>query len=169
LHVSFLIVKNLLGKMVWQPIWELVAFASLVIGSPALQGRSESESYVINSTIVSDSYFYGQSPPVYPAPLASGTGEWKAAYQKAKSFVAQLTIEEKVIVFRSLDEITSKLITIQVNLTSGYSDTTNGCAGNIAAIPRLGFPGLCLQDASNGVRGTDLVNGYPSGVHVGAS
>ena len=28
---------------------------------------------------------------------------------------------------------------------------------------------MCLQDAGNGVRGTDGVNGYPSGLHMGAS
>jgi beta-glucosidase len=57
---------------------------------------------------------------------------------------------------------------LQSNLTFGISSTTNGCSGNIPAIERLGFLGLCLQDAGNGVRGTDFVNGYPSGIHVGA-
>lgn len=37
------------------------------------------------------------------------------------------------------------------------------------SVPRLDFPGMCLQDAENGVRGTDMVNGYPAGLHVGAS
>lgn len=56
----------------------------------------------------------------------------------------------------------------QNNLTYGVSSTENGCAGNIAAIPRVGFPGLCLQDAGNGVRSTDFVNSYPAGLHVSA-
>ncbi|KAJ6095221.1 hypothetical protein N7486_005967 [Penicillium sp. IBT 16267x] len=55
------------------------------------------------------------------------------------------------------------------NLTYGYTSTTNGCSGNSGGAPRLGFPGLCLQDSENGVRGTDMVNGYPSGIHVGAA
>lgn len=50
-----------------------------------------------------------------------------------------------------------------------YASTTNGCSGNIPPVERLGFPGLCLSDSGNGVRGTDGVNGYPSGIHVGAS
>jgi hypothetical protein len=54
------------------------------------------------------------------------------------------------------------------NLTYGTTSDTNGCSGNIPPIERLGFPGMCLQDAGNGVRGTDFVNGYPSGIHVGA-
>lgn len=40
---------------------------------------------------------------------------------------------------------------------------------NIPPLTRLGFPGMCLQDSGNSVRGTDFVNGWPSGLHVGAS
>jgi beta-glucosidase len=101
-----------------------------------------------HENITSDTYFYGQSPLV-TAPDATGNGGWEAAYQKAKAFVAQLTIEEKV------------------NLTAGYS-ASNGCSGNIPPISRLGFTGMCLSDAGNGVRATDFVNGYPSGIHIGA-
>jgi len=36
------------------------------------------------------------SPYSYPSPNATGQGEWKTAYLKAKRFVAELTIEEKV-------------------------------------------------------------------------
>ncbi|GKZ24126.1 hypothetical protein AbraIFM66951_008939 [Aspergillus brasiliensis] len=100
--------------------------------------------------ITSDAYFYGQSPAVYPSPEGTGTGSWAAAYEKAKAFVSQLTDEEKV------------------NLTAGVSSKT-GCSGFIAEIPRLNFTGLCVSDASNGLRGTDYVNGWSSGVHVGAS
>lgn len=55
------------------------------------------------------------------------------------------------------------------NITYGYTSTTNGCSGNSGGVPRLDFPGLCLQDAGNGVRGTEGTNGYASGVHVGAA
>ncbi|KAH8774203.1 beta-glucosidase-related glycosidase [Hyaloscypha finlandica] len=101
--------------------------------------------------ITSDTFFYGQSPPVYPSPIGIGTGNWSEAYKKAEAMVAQMTLDEKS------------------NLTFGITSKTNGCSGNIPAIDRLGFPGLCLQDAGNGVRATDFVNGYPSGLHVGAS
>ncbi|KAJ5137143.1 hypothetical protein N7448_005697 [Penicillium atrosanguineum] len=100
--------------------------------------------------ITDDSYFYGQSPPVYPSPEGAGAGNWHAAYQKAKAFVGQLTAEEKV------------------NLTAGTS-ISNGCSGNIAPIARLDFPGFCVSDAGNGLRGTDYVSSWPSGLHVGAS
>ncbi|KAJ5116236.1 hypothetical protein N7456_000584 [Penicillium angulare] len=100
--------------------------------------------------ITSDSYFYGQSPPVYPSPEGTGSGNWASAYVKAKEFVGKLTQEEKV------------------NLTAGVS-VSNGCSGNIAAIERLDFPGFCVSDAGNGLRGTDYVSSWPSGIHVGAS
>lgn len=36
------------------------------------------------------------SPPFYPSPWITGTGEWSDAYAKAKDFVSQLTLLEKV-------------------------------------------------------------------------
>jgi beta-glucosidase len=93
---------------------------------------------------------YGRSAPVYPTPEAAGLGEWASAYAKAKALVSRMTNEEKN------------------NITYGQASTT-GCSGVSGTIPRLGFPGLCLQDSGNGVRGTDGVNGYPSGLHAGAA
>ncbi|KAJ5808438.1 hypothetical protein N7474_009707 [Penicillium riverlandense] len=101
--------------------------------------------------ITSDTHFYGQSEPVYPSPAGTGSGDWATAYKKAEAMVSRMTLEEKN------------------NLTYGIDVTTNGCSGNIPAIPRLGFTGMCLQDAGNGVRYADFVNSYPSGLHVGAS
>ncbi|KAL7927495.1 glycoside hydrolase family 3 protein [Trichoderma austrokoningii] len=100
--------------------------------------------------ITDDSYFYGQSPPVYPSPEMVGGNEWEAAFQKAKHLVGQMTLEEKV------------------NLTAGVTKEST-CSGNIPAIERLHFPGMCLSDAGNGLRNTDFVSGFPSGIHVGAS
>lgn len=36
------------------------------------------------------------SPPFYPSPWMKATGEWSTAYEKAKEFVGQLTLLEKV-------------------------------------------------------------------------
>jgi hypothetical protein len=36
------------------------------------------------------------SPPRYPSPWGSGSGEWAEAYEKAIKIVEQLTLEEKV-------------------------------------------------------------------------
>ncbi|CRG91027.1 beta-glucosidase [Talaromyces islandicus] len=94
---------------------------------------------------------YGRSEPVYPSPDIEGWGNWIVAYTKAKALVHQMTNEEKN------------------NLTYGYNSMTIGCSGISGGVPRLGFPGICLQDAENGVRGTDMVNAYASGLHIGAS
>ncbi|KAI9376027.1 glycosyl hydrolase family 3 N terminal domain-containing protein [Aspergillus egyptiacus] len=94
---------------------------------------------------------YGRSEPVYPSPAQmKGLGAWEDAYTKAKALVARMTDEEKN------------------NITYGQP-SANGCSGMSGSAPRVGFTGLCLQDAGNGVRGTDMVNAYPSGLHVGAA
>ncbi|KAK2610287.1 hypothetical protein N8I77_003734 [Diaporthe amygdali] len=100
---------------------------------------------------LTDADFYGQSPPVYPAPHAKGLGSWASAFDAAEVLVGQMTLEEKL------------------NITSGYTNPANTCSGNTGSVLRLGWPGLCLQDAGNGVRAADLTNSYPSGIHVGAS
>lgn len=56
---------------------------------------------------------------------------------------------------------------LQVGVTTGSSQP-NGCSGNIAPIPRLNFTGLCLNDNGNGLRATDWVSSFPSGIHMGA-
>lgn len=93
---------------------------------------------------------YNRSDPVYPSPQAVGLGEWASAYSKARQWVSQLTNEEKEL------------------LTSGVVPE-NGCSGYIPGLDTIDFPGICLQDAGNGVRGADFVNAYPAGLHVGAS
>lgn len=55
------------------------------------------------------------------------------------------------------------------NITIGVSTANTGCVGLSGSAPRVGFPGFCLHDAGNGVRATDGVNAYASGLHVGAS
>lgn len=100
--------------------------------------------------ITSDSYFFGMSPPVYPSPNGTGTGDWALAYKKATGFIDQLTLDEKI------------------SLTAGVGSDTS-CVGTVAAINRLGFPGMCVQDAGNGVRGEELVSAWPGGISTAAS
>lgn len=82
---------------------------------------------------------------------AKGLGSWASAFSAAEALVGQMTLEEKL------------------NVTGGHTNPANTCSGNTGSVPRLGWPGLCLQDAGNGVRAADLTNSYPSGIHVGAS
>lgn len=86
-----------------------------------------------------------------PVAQGQGLGDWADAYEKAKLLVSQMTNDEKN------------------NLTLGVKHPLNGCSGASGGVPRLGFPGHCLQDAGNGVRDADMVNGYASGIHVGAT
>jgi beta-glucosidase len=85
----------------------------------------------------------------FTAPMP-GSVPWAAAYSKAVALVSQMTLDEKA------------------NITVGYTPD-NGCSGVTGSVPRLNWPGLCLSDAGNGLRNTDFVNSWPSGIHVGAS
>ncbi|KAH8156739.1 hypothetical protein CIB48_g11508 [Xylaria polymorpha] len=131
-----------------------------LLGLLALRNRHGSTSTVGNGggsqgdIVTSDNYFYGQSEPIYPSPPTKGTGTWADAYNKAVKFVNQLTIAS---------------LASGVTSSTGTTGTLNGCSGNIAAIDRMNFTGLCLTDAGQGVRATDFVSGFPSGIHVGAS
>lgn len=46
---------------------------------------------------------------------------------------------------------------------------TGPCGGNIAAIPRLGFRGICFQDSPLGVRETDYTTVFPAGLSAAAT
>ncbi|KAL8771983.1 MAG: hypothetical protein Q9209_002648 [Squamulea sp. 1 TL-2023] len=91
------------------------------------------------------------SPPFYPSPWATGAGNWTSAYERARAFVGQLTLLEKV------------------NLTTGVGWQSERCVGETGAIPRLGFRSLCLQDSPLGVRNTDYNSAFPAGVNVAAT
>lgn len=91
---------------------------------------------------------YSTSPPVYPSPQTSGLG-WETAFEKANAFVANLTLEEKA------------------QLVTGASP--GPCVGNIGAIPRLGFDGLCLQDGPLAIRLATYASVFPAGLTAAAS
>jgi hypothetical protein len=74
------------------------------------------------------------SPPSYPSPWMRGGNGWQDAYAKAQAFVSHLSLLEKI------------------NLTTGVGWEGEQCVGNTGTIPRIGFPGLCLQDSPLGIR-----------------
>lgn len=47
--------------------------------------------------------------------------------------------------------------------------TPGPCVGNIVAIPRLGFNGLCLQDGPLAIRVADYASTFPAGVSTASS
>ncbi|KAI0172967.1 glycoside hydrolase family 3 protein [Hypoxylon sp. FL1284] len=92
------------------------------------------------------------SEPHYPSPWMSPTAQgWEEAYAKAKDFVSQLTLAEKV------------------NLTTGVGWQGEQCVGQVGSIPRLGFRSLCMQDSPLGIRYADYISGFSSGQTVAAS
>jgi beta-glucosidase-like glycosyl hydrolase len=93
----------------------------------------------------------GQSPAWYPAPLGGADSDWEASYKKAAAMVSQMTLVEKV------------------NVTTGTGWMMDMCVGNTAAVKRLGFPSLCLQDGPLGIRFSDNSTAFPAGVTVGAT
>ncbi|EEY22364.1 beta-glucosidase [Verticillium alfalfae VaMs.102] len=112
------------------------------------QDRGEDAfSYVqpLNTTILGP---YGHSPAVLPSPNATGAGGWEDAVAKAWNFIDQLTLEEKA------DMVTGQ---------------PGPCVGNIVAIPRLGFNGLCLQDGPLSIRVADYASVFSAGVSAAAS
>ncbi|KKY35407.1 putative beta-glucosidase g [Diaporthe ampelina] len=120
----------------------LLLSAALLL--PAVRGQF-SHVQPLNTTILGQ---YGHVEPHYPSPNATGIGGWEDALAKAKAFTAELTIEEKA------------------NMVTG---TPGPCVGNIIGIPRLGFPGLCLQDGPLAIRVADYASVFSAGVSVAAS
>ncbi|KAI1098251.1 glycoside hydrolase family 3 protein [Jackrogersella minutella] len=92
------------------------------------------------------------SDPHYPSPWMNPTAQgWEDAYVKARDFVSQLTLAEKV------------------NLTTGVGWEGEQCVGQVGSIPRLGFRSLCMQDSPLGIRYADYVSAFSSGQTVAAS
>ncbi|KAK3358051.1 glycoside hydrolase family 3 protein [Lasiosphaeria hispida] len=92
------------------------------------------------------------SDPFYPSPwMDPAANGWEEAYAKAKAFVSQLTLLEKV------------------NLTTGVGWEGEQCVGQVGSIPRLGFRSLCMHDAPVGIRGTDYNSVFPSGQTAAAT
>ncbi|KAI9888502.1 MAG: hypothetical protein M1814_006864 [Vezdaea aestivalis] len=91
------------------------------------------------------------SPPFYPSPWGRGQGEWAVPYEKARKFVSQLTLLEKV------------------NITTGVGWQQERCVGQVGSVPRLGFRSLCMQDSPLGVRIADFVSTFPAGLSAAAT
>ncbi|KAH7360605.1 putative beta-glucosidase A [Rhexocercosporidium sp. MPI-PUGE-AT-0058] len=83
--------------------------------------------------------------------MTPGQGDWTDAYDKARDFVSQLTLLEKV------------------NLTTGVGWEGEQCVGQVGSIPRLGLRSLCMQDAPVGLRFTDYNSVFSSGQTVAAT
>lgn len=79
------------------------------------------------------------------------TGAWSDAYKAAAGLVAKMTNDEKA------------------SIATGATNPSNGCAGWVPPVERVGFPGLCLQGSGAGLRPTELVTAYAAPVSISAS
>lgn len=79
------------------------------------------------------------------------TVDWTAAYTKATSALAQLNQTEKV------------------GIVTGVGWGNGPCVGNTYAVPRIGYPSLCLQDGPLGVRYAANVSAFPAGIQAAAT
>ena len=87
---------------------------------------------------------------LYNPPLGAGYGNWSDAYEKARAFVCNLTITEKV-------NLTTQAGT---GVSNGYP---------LGIIPRIGFRGIAFDDSPTGVRGTDYNSGLPAPLNLAMS
>lgn len=78
---------------------------------------------------------------------------WDEASEKAKSFVSQLTMSEKI-----------GLVTGSYGRAPFLS-----YVGTLAPVERLNYTGLCMLDGSNGVNRADGVSVFASGITVAAT
>ncbi|KAI5121415.1 hypothetical protein M0805_003187 [Coniferiporia weirii] len=102
----------------------------------------------VSSTISSSSTSSGSAPT---GTVANISPEWAAAYVKAKTTIANMSLEDKV------------------NLGTGVGWTNGACVGNTPSISSINFPGLCLEDSPLGVRYADQVSAFPPAINVAAT
>jgi beta-glucosidase len=118
--------------------------------------RRISVSYTFLDGLTKDEKEYAKLSPVHTA-FAVDRDDYridrKEAWRKTNDFVAKLNLTEKF-----------GLVTGRANF-----GPTGGCIGAIQAIPRLNFPGLCLQDGPQAMNRADLVSMFPSGNSAGST
>ncbi|KAM3068685.1 beta-glucosidase [Clarireedia jacksonii] len=134
----------------------VVVLSALAYGTPKLilTQSSNITTYPgdVDNATVSGAQFGQTSPPFYPSPwMKPNVVGWEEAYAKAKDFVSQLTLLEKV------------------NLTTGVGWEGEQCVGQAGSVPRLGLRSMCMQDSPVGVRDTDYNSVFSSGQTVAAS
>ncbi|WFD35839.1 beta-glucosidase [Malassezia cuniculi] len=91
------------------------------------------------------------SPTYSTMPNTSAAGKWEGAVKQARSYVKQFNL------------------TGLVGLVTGSCFGDGPCVGNIYANKEAGYPGLCLQDGPNGMRGVDHVTAFPAAITTGAT
>lgn len=77
--------------------------------------------------------------------------DWAAAHTKASAALAQLNQTEKI------------------GIVTGVGWGNGPCVGNTYAVPKIGYPSLCLQDGPLGVRYAANVSALPAGIQAAST
>lgn len=80
----------------------------------------------------------------------TGDRDWSAAVAKANDWITEMTLGEKV------------------TLITG-NGSAGACTGNLGAIPRIKFGGICMSDGPTTVAQTNLVSIFPAALTAGAT
>ena len=91
------------------------------------------------------------SPEYHRMPNTSATGKWEGAVKQARSYVKQFNL------------------TGLVEIVTGTCWGDGLCVGNIRGNKDANFPGMCLQDGPNGMRGVDHATAFPAAITTGAT
>jgi hypothetical protein len=97
-HSSFLSFKPILNAAFHNPSRMRGLFEILAALSSIVTRRDSISTYpnVVDQAAVPGAQTNQTTAPFYPSPWMTGTGDWAEAYQKAREFVSQLTLLEKV-------------------------------------------------------------------------
>lgn len=79
-----------------------------------------------------------------------GDHGWAATVSKANEWVTELAMEEWIALIKG-------------------NGSAGACTGNLGAIPRMGFNGICMPDGPTTVVQTDLVSIFPAALTAGAT
>ncbi|KAH7108209.1 glycoside hydrolase family 3 protein [Auriculariales sp. MPI-PUGE-AT-0066] len=100
-------------------------------------------------SVTADSVF---SPPtVGSSRVPNFDAAWNAAYAKAKTVVKKMSMQDKV------------------TTTTGLGLGVGTCAGMIAPIESIDFPGLCLEDGPMAMRAVNGTTAFPAGINAAAT
>lgn len=85
------------------------------------------------------------------ASAQAAPGNWDAAYTKARTALAKLSLADKV------------------GIVTGVGWNQGPCVGNVHAASAIGFPSLCLQDGPLGVRYAKSITAFTPGVQAAST
>lgn len=85
------------------------------------------------------------------APATAQTFDWTAAYTKANTSLAKLSLQDKI------------------NIVTGVGWNKGPCVGNTPAISSIGYPQLCLQDSPLGIRYGGDATAFTPGIQAAST